>query len=169
LPPAPTHPPPRTHTHTLSLHDALPISAHDPPERGTPASAFCQTRRAERVGVETDSARLEEHLSRDLAHVRALDLAFRDDARRVDRPERDSETVRDVHVATEREDPEGHRRLEQGDRRWRDGAVTARDEHDAEALGQRGLREVGGGRTARPGLAPIDLEAGGAQEAHALR
>src|SRR5207247_7407392 len=84
LPPAPTHPPPRTHTHTLSLHDALPISAHDPPERGTPASAFCQTRRAERVGVETDSARLEEHLSRDLAHVRALDLAFRDDARRVE-------------------------------------------------------------------------------------
>src|SRR5207247_686854 len=81
----------------------------------------------------------------------------------------DPEAVRNVHVAPERKDSQGRVSAEESDRGRRDRAVAARDQHHTKAIDQRALREVGRGRALCTGLATIDIEARGGEQADAVR
>ena len=94
------------------------------------------------------------------AGIGVMDLAFRDDARGFTRHERDAETVRDVHVAAERQDPEHDLGADErsGDRLHR--AIAAGDDARVVSLGHRALREITRGPLHDIGLDAVEGEAG---------
>src|SRR6266511_851320 len=105
--------------------------------RAAPAPPLDRAGRAEHLRVEADPRGLEEHVAVDLADVRAAHVAARDDARRLERIQRDPETLRDVHEAAEGEDPDGDIRIDDLARDGLQRPVAARDDDGRRARGHR--------------------------------
>src|SRR5216117_693035 len=125
-------------------------------------------RRAEHLGVEADAGRLEEDLSADLRGIGPRHATARDDLRSLDGPERETETVRDIHHASERQDPEDDRAVQQPRGCEGDRPISAGDDARLVALFDRTSREIRRGRRLRAGLHAVQDEAGVLEDVLAL-
>src|SRR5437867_5642235 len=130
------------------MGDPPPGAPHCP----TPITTLGVARRAEHLGVEADAGRLEEDLSADLRGIGPRHATARDDLRSLDGPERETETVRDIHHASERQDPEDDRAVQQPRGCEGDRPISAGDDARLVALFDRTSREIGRGRRLRAGL-----------------
>ena len=116
------------------------------------------THRAEGVGVEADAAGLEEDLFCDLARVTAFGVPGNDHASGVDRSQRDSEPISDVHPRAEWKDAEHEVRVQELDRGRGDGAVAPGHDHRIEAVAFRRRRELRRRGSGHTGLAALERE-----------
>ena len=134
------------------------------PKRPTPVATLGVARHTEHLGVETDAGGLEEDLPMHLRGIRPRHASPRDDLRGLDRLQRETETVRDIHDAPERQDPEDDRAVQKRGGRERDGPVAAGDDARLVAMLDRAAREIVRARRLRACLHPIQDEAGALED-----